>query len=321
MEGKFTIFVVRNSCNGMVNKLVLPAFLLLTALYSTAQEAYYQYFDGADTSASNSIIIHIDTAASVIWQIGQPQKIIFDSAATLPNVIVTDTVNFYPVNNTSSFQFTIVPWMNWGILAVQWMQKLDMDSGFDGGKVEFSVDAGASWENAFNNPHVYNFYGFLPENHDTLETGEDVFTGSDSTWRDIWLCYDMSWLSFIDSIMVRYTFISDPQDNGKEGWMIDNMLAHLTIIHTIGEKDQDKYINVYPNPATDIIYIETQKLQEFHIIEYIALYNSQGIVVEEWSNIPTKYFIKTYKYSNGVYYLTIRTNIKTETIPIVLRRN
>lgn len=305
----------------MKKKLAYTVSLVLITLFSTAQETYYQYFDGADTSASNSIIIHIDTSISNTWQIGQPQKAIFDSAASFPNVMVTDTVDFYPANNSSGFQFTIVPWINWGILAVQWMQKLDMDAGYDGGIIEFSVDGGSSWENAFNNPHVYNFYGFMPENHDTLQTGEDAFSGTDETWRDIWLCYDMSWVTFNDSIMVRYTFVSDSENNNKEGWMIDNMMAHLTIIHTIGEKEQDKYINVFPNPSGDMLYIEIQKLEEFHIIENMMLINAGGFIVEEWKNIPVKFFINTNNYSNGMYYLKIKTNIKSETIPVVISRN
>ena len=164
---------------------------LIFPLVSFCQYEFYQYFDGADTNEFSSILIDIDTASSNIWQIGAPQKSIFDSAATTPNVIITDTINYYPSNNTSSFQYTIIPWTTWGILAIQWKQKLDMDFGKDGGIIEFSVDGGNTWQSAFDNPYVYNFYGFDTNNVDTLQTGEDAFTGVDSTWKDIWLCYDM----------------------------------------------------------------------------------------------------------------------------------
>jgi hypothetical protein len=306
----------------MKTKLILPILMVFIANFTFAQD-YRQYFDGADTICNpnmspSAICISIDDDSTNIWQIGIPQKSIFDSAATYQNALLTDTINFYPPNNSSSFQFTIVPWTNWGILAIQWKQKLDMDEGLDGGKIEFSVDAGATWQNAFNNPHVYNFYGYQTVNEDTLPNGDFVFSGTDSLWRDIWLCYDMTWLSWNDSIIVRFNFTSDSIDNNKAGWMIDNMLAHLTIIHTVSEVKPEKYLNVYPNPTSDIIHIETKKIQDFHIIEQMVLVNSVGKIVDEWKYIPTKFFINAKKYNNGLYYLKVKTNIKSETVPLII---
>ena len=57
------------------------------------------------TNFEGSLVqIEIDTSnAGNIWQIGQPDKAIFDSAFSAPNAIVTDTVNYYPINDSSSF--------------------------------------------------------------------------------------------------------------------------------------------------------------------------------------------------------------------------
>jgi len=309
----------------MKTKLLLPTFLLFVANLLNAQQ-YVQYFDGADTIFSSdewqsSLKINIDDDSTNIWQVGVPQKTIFNSAATQPNALLTDTINPYPINNSSSFQFTIVPWEPWGILAIQWKQKLDMDAGSDGGIIEFSVDAGTTWENAYFSPFVYNFYGYQDENFVELPNGDIAFSGTDSTWRDIWLCYEMSWLDWNDSIMVRFTFVSDSLNNNREGWMIDNMLVHRTIVHTINEVDSEKYFNIYPNPADEIIHIETRKTQDFHIIEQMVLVNSLGQIVDEWKYIPIKFFINTKKYTNGMYYLKIKTNVKSETIPIIINHN
>ena len=308
-----------------MKKIYLTIILLIFGVrYSTAQ-FFTQYFDGADTSVWNSILIDIDPDSSNVWQIGPPQKIIFDSAATLPNAIVTDTINFYPVNDTSRFIAKV--WMyfgNWGIFALQWKQKLDMDAGFDGGIIEYSTDTGNTWVNVFNNPYVYNFYGYDTANADTLSGGEFAFSGADSTWRDIWLCFDLSWLLQFqpnDTILFRFTLLSDSVNNNKEGWLIDNFMAHVTFLHTIKDETQTEYLNVYPNPANRIVHIEAQKLTEFHIIEHMELIDSQGKVVESWKNVPTKFWFDTSKYADGLYMLKIKTNIKSETLPIVITKH
>ncbi|CAN5421743.1 hypothetical protein BH11BAC2_BH11BAC2_22250 [soil metagenome] len=298
--------------------------LILSVCHSTAQ-FNNQYFDGADTAVWNSILIELDTNSSNIWQIGPPQKTLFYDAATQPNVIITDTINYYPANDTSRFIAKV--WMNFGnfgIFALQWKQKLDLDTAFDGGIIEYSTDTGRTWVNVFNNPYVYNFYGFDTANADTLIGGEYAFSGTDTTWKDIWLCFDYSWLQqFIpnDTLLFRFSLVTDSINNNKEGWVIDNMLAHITFIHTVKEINQTDYLNVYPNPTNGILNIAGEKLTEFHIIEHMELINSEGRIVEQWNNLPTKFWFDTKKYEEGMYLLKVKTNLKTETLPIVITKH
>lgn len=303
---------------------ITTLFALFAAIpLATNAQDYIQYFDGADTLFSDqynpqSILIELEADSNNIWQIGMPQKTIFDAAATFPNALVTDTLSNYPTGDTSRFEFTLVPWTSWGVLAVQWKQKIDMRHGLDGGNIEFSVDEGDTWESAFNSPYVYNFYGFEAENQDTLINGDMVFTGVDSTWRDIWLCYDMSWASSLGSIRFRYTFTSDanPVNATGEGWMIDNLYAHITVWHSVNEKKRDHYLKVYPNPASDQVRIDIEKQNEFHIIEHMRLINHSGELVGEWHTLPTNFFIDVRSLPNGMYTLVVQTNIKTETVSI-----
>lgn len=288
-----------------------------------AQNFFMQYFDGADTSASSAIMIQLDTSSTNVWQIGKPQKSIFDSAATVPNAIVTDTLNPYPVNNVSRFSYQVQTFAFGpaGVLALQWKQKLDFDRDHDGGIIEFSVDSGQTWLNAFNTPYVYNFYGFDQSNVDTLSTGEYAFSGTDSTWRDIWLCFDIAWLSSMgDTVTVRYTMVSDSIDNQREGWIIDNMMTHITWAHTVKQMESSEYMKVFPTLTSGIINIEAEKLQEFHIIESIELFDMQGRVVQRHGIAPTKFYIDIKDHAEGMYYLKVRTNKKTETFPVVLKK-
>ncbi len=236
--------------------------LFFIATFHASGQTLRQYFDGADTIVTNSLFITLDTNNNNVWQIGPPQKTHFNSAATTPNVLVTDTINAYPARDTASFWFSFKPtWAHWGILAIQWKQKLDMDYGHDGGIIEFSTDGGTAWQNVFDNPLVYNFYGFDTANTDTLVNGQPAFTGTDTLWKDIWLCFDVSFFSIYDSVMVRYTLLSDSVDSVKEGWMIDNMMARLTVTHTaVKLTAEEEYMKVFPTITSGRLNIEAEKL-------------------------------------------------------------
>jgi hypothetical protein len=302
----------------MIKHLLTICLLLLT--YSADAQKLRQYFDGEDTSANNGLKIYFDTRPGNIWQIGRPQKTIFDSAATLPNALVTDTLNTYPVTDTSRFYFGLKNFYRYGVFAIQWKQKIDMDKKYDGGMIEFSTDKGVTWQNVFNNPLVYKFYGFDTTSRDTLHTGEYAFSGTDSTWRDIWLCFDNSFLTTLDTVAVRFTLLSDGVDSMKEGWLIDNMLAHITYQHTVADKKQLHYLNVYPTKTTGIVHIEAEKKQEFHIIEKLIVRDAAGRVLQSYSNLPTKYWVDLSDKPDGTYYLEIQTNFKKQTFPIIVNK-
>ncbi len=297
------------------------SFLFLLISFTGFGQYFTQYFDGADTSSASALFVRLDTAAGNIWQIGEPQKSIFDSAATVPNALITDTVNFYPTNNISIAGFSVMPGPFFpGILAIQWKQKLDMDHNHDGGIIEFSLDSGTTWSNAFNNPYVYNFYGYDFKNVDTLDNGQVAFSGTDSVWKDIWLCYDQSWLTQSDSLMVRFTFLSDSVDNNKEGWIIDNLTVHPTFVHTISEVKQEEYLVASPNPTSGKIQLQAQKLDQFHLFEKMELYDSEGQLVQTFGSSPTKFDIDISRHASGVYYLKVYSNVQTETLRIVLQK-
>ncbi len=299
--------------------ILLACFVQNIAL---SQSPLTQYFDGADTLPNQSLFITIDTAAGNIWQIGQPQKVLFDNAFTQPNVIVTDTLNTYPVNNVSSFSYKVNSWQwPFGILAIQWMQKLNMDYDHDGGIIEYSANNGATWTNAFNDPYVYNFYGFDPANADTLSGGEYAFSGTDNIWRNIWLCFDISWLSSQDTLIIRHTFKSDSVDTGKEGWMIDNYWVAPTIIHTIGETEQKDYLKVFPNITDGVVNIQAKKIDAYHIIEKLEVLNSAGQVIQSFANVPTRFYIDIKDHPPGSYFVRVKTNIDSGTFPVILSGN
>jgi len=154
-----------------------------------------------------------------------------------------------------------------------------------------------------------------------LLNGELGFSGTDSTWKDIWLCLDISFTSLItDTLYFRYSIISDPVQSNHEGWVIDNLLAHLTFIHTVQEKEQKDYIHLFPNPSNGIVNIQVQKkTNKFHVIEEIKVINEVGETVKSFGLSPTKFRVDLSNQPNGVYFITIKTNFQTETHKIIIQ--
>jgi hypothetical protein len=306
----------------MVKSYSLLLVFCFTSFVAKAQQ-WQQYFDGADTSAWSSLLIEIDTTGGNTWQVGPPQKTYFNAPASVPNVIVTDTINGYPANDTSSFYFKVPVWTNWGIFALQWKQKVDLDSAIDVGTISYSADGGVTWNEVFGDPYLYNFYGYDSVNVDTVANGMYGFTGTDTVWKDIWLCYQMSWLqqfSMNDTLLFRFTITSDSLHSNREGWMIDNMICHLTIVHTAKGEQKDEYQKVYPSVTSGVVHIETAALQEFHIIENMQLIDATGRVVKEWKNVPTRFWIDIGDQPDGSYFLKVQTNKQVNTYPVILQR-
>lgn len=257
-------------------KKTLLAFFSGFAAIANAQY-YTQYFDGADTIVSQSIFVNLDTTISGIWQIGPPQKIIFESASTVPNVLITDTVNTYPDSLNSSAWFMLPENMLYaGAIAIQWNQKLDLDTNMDGGLIEFSSDSGITWENAFYNSNVYNFYGWDIPNEGALPAGDPCFTGTDSTWKNIWLCFSYDYLQTINSLSIRFRIVSDSVETNQEGWMIDNLMVQETWFHPVAEQSKPSNFKVYPTITERSITIKQTNSSPDFLVKQISILSLNG---------------------------------------------
>ena len=293
-----------------MKKHLLSTFvLLLISIFANAQHATFINFEtAADT------LIKIDTSQHPnIWQIGKPHKTIFDTAYSAPNAIVTDTVNPYPANNVSSFQFTVYDsayiigqYLNWNesgtILSFKY--RIDTDTLRDGGYIEYSIDSGATWK---------NIYSFAPwtYNGDTLFDGTPGYTGKSNGWqyRDIifWWCYGLGGSPPPHSAFVRFTFKSDNINNNKEGWMIDDIDFESAICEGVPQLSQEDNIIIAPNPftaETTINFSATDNIQT----KYISIIDVLGNEIRN-ATIPaatTNYTIDKGTMQAGIYFLRIQ---------------
>jgi hypothetical protein len=204
---------------------------------------------------------------------------------------------------------------------LQWVQKIDMDSAQDGGIVEFSADSGKTWLNAFNSPtYVYSFYGFPPSDEIVLHTGDTAFSGTDSLWRNVWLCFYPTYLRSIDSLYVRFRFISDAVNKPHEGWMIDNFSAASTVLHPVNEVFNDDYLSVYPRLTNGPINIISKSKSSGFEIQNAMLVNELGQTVQRFKIGPGNANINIGSQPSGWYTLSVKTSVITETYQIWLKK-
>ena len=192
-----------------MKKILLCSVLFFIVFNSYGQSTYNYYltFDngpfiiydfgyGADTTYyPDSLYISIDTIDyhNNQWQIGRPQKTIFNSAYSYPNAIVTDTLHPCLPNDTSVFIITTPSMYFGGEFSFEY--ELNIDSG-DFATVEISEDGGANWVN--------------------LLTGSTSITG----WENFSASFDDTSFSYF--YLFRFTLITDSNTSPRDGWMMDN---------------------------------------------------------------------------------------------------
>ena len=231
----------------------------------------------------------IDTTNTTLWDIGITSKTFFASGTGNTRAIMTDTVNTYPINANDWFVVSFKNGMN-NILTFD--HKYETTAGHDGGIVEFSKDKGANWENVLGDCHVDmstqgihtdNFY----DTTDTLNNGEMAFSGTSNGWQTSRLqfffgipakttgtggidCVSM------DTIYVRFRFVSDDTLESKDGWMIDNLKVEYDDYGGHVNDIADNAPKVYPNPSTGIIHFPPVRNEEKYRIE---ISNMMGQVI------------------------------------------
>lgn len=215
-----------------------PKLFAQNAIYTIAYTfpQPVSFFEDRDSAG----YFYMSPQAGNIWQIGAPSKTIFSSAYSPGIALVTDTLNPYPVNNESSFEFLIY---SDDVTIVHFWHRYDTDSLSDGGVVEVSPDGGTTWNNIIDEPQIQQVYSFYADLSTISSNGNKPgFTGySDWTYSGF-AGYAFNFLRF------RFTFTSDAVNTNKEGWMLDNF--NFECLGTgIVEFGKSKPFLLYPNPT------------------------------------------------------------------------
>jgi len=199
-----------------------------------------------------------------LWQVCTPNNTVFDSAFSFPKAILTDSAGPYPVNNISSFIVKFIPLNDggcWPVIGAEY--KFDSDTLKDFGRVEFSLDHGITWLNALSDTIIPDGEWLTPK---------PVLTGRIHQWTNFLAFIPNYNFSLNDTIYYRFTFISDSIQTNQEGWMLDDLYL-VDHIEDVPEIQNSTEINIYPNPAINMITISNDGFTGDMVV---SIYNFQG---------------------------------------------
>jgi len=260
----------------------------------------------------------VDTASNNNWEIGQPNKAIFQSALSIPNAIVTKLDTSYSINDTSSFTIRHIADFGLNDLGMMWISasyKINSDTLTDYGTIEFSPDNGISWIN-FLTDTVYaqqGIYYWINE--------KPVFSGNNSDWQMFTInIQDYNHLfniTYDDTVLFRFSFISDSIQTFKDGWMLDDI--DIEDWHEGIYEDNYKLGNIitYPNPCSSESIIEFDNLLDHATL---TVFNAFGQQVKQLNDIKGQRIIfNSSNLPDGLYFIQLIENntlIATDKIQI-----
>jgi hypothetical protein len=283
------------------NDIKMRKILLLISMTLSSFISFGQYLgDNYYLNFEDSMDLHhvtVDTISNPnnIWQIGTPQKTIFSNASSIPNAIITDTINTYQSNDTSIFIITnIVDGLGFDyphtvILSGKYF--VNSDTLTDFGTIEFSPDNGNTWLDLINDTLPIIWQSPIP-----------ILTGTSNGWLDFYVniaklgpIYN---IQMFDTTLYRFTFISDSIQTNKDGLMFDDF-EFVDYAEGLEEIHNNDIITIYPNPVENQLSI---KINEINFKKTIQIINSQGEVIYDNKNFQNNY-IDTKNLDNGLYFL------------------
>lgn len=203
-----------------------------------------------------------------IWQVGHPQKNVFDSAYSGKNVIITDTINPYPKNINSYFDVFVydVGYLFGSSFNISFKHRYNTTKYKAGGYILVSTDNKINWDTLINKDNIikiddiydakdqFGIYSYT----DTLAGGMPAFSGTSNGWQSVYFSFGTIILKKqpLDTLIFRFIFQSDSTSDTKDGWMIDDIIIGSYPTSIINRANSSQII-LYPNPTQNSISIKT----------------------------------------------------------------
>lgn len=297
-------------------KIIILIFLGLGFNKLSAQIRPFQGIHNLDSCKFESTCKYVSfpSDSNNIWQLGKPNKVFFDSAYSLTNAIITDTIYPYLANNHSYFDVKIGSNFNspYGNRIVGFKHKFDTDSLKDGGYIEASYDNGKTWTNVINQNSDSKPAWFGTENmysnKDSLLNGKIGFSGKSKGWtysriQWVWV-YVMKTIP--DTVILRFNFISDSIQTNKAGWMIDDLMISRvdqgSSVNNISE--HATYFEITPNPMNENSRI--QIIGNSRINYTVSVLNILGQTIKNIEIINQEAILTNENLKQGIYFVQLK---------------
>lgn len=291
-----------------MKKLILLIVIAGFSFLQSRGQCFDNWLEISFDSAYCMERVFIDTVSNTnnIWQIGLADKAVFDSAICFTKVIVTDTSQPYPINDTSAFiiKSAVTPGMYYGGRHLYGDYYVQSDSLKDYGKIEFSHDNGLTWVDMLNDTNYANNFKWWTK---------PVLSGNSKSCKsfigDFWDMGSTFNLQIGDTILFRISFISDSIFDNLGGLMFDNLIFSDYVEGMSEIRFKTIKSNIFPNPGSDIFTIDfenplsnTFELSIYDIRSKLMLkkegITEKKIVIDTRSFMPDTYVYKITDWKN-----------------------
>lgn len=243
-----------------MKKILLLIVLVASSFVSFSQcvdEWWGAFYNFDSPSINYNCYFFRDTADTVnAWQIGVPQKTVLDTAYSGTRVIITDTINSYKPNDTSSFILMHrigSATLDWHWHSISGYYFVNSDTLTDFGMIEFSPDNGHTWVDLMHDTSGLAHWGWSGDE-------KPVFSGDSYGWKHFYCQLNFAGSPYTfnwdDTVQYRFSFISDTADTHKDGLMFDNIDIFDAAEDVPMVNTGRHIISVYPNPATEKIHVQ-----------------------------------------------------------------
>lgn len=226
--------------------IIVPLFFLTNMVHSQSFSFDYPLGSSQD----------IDVDPFSIWQIARPNKNMIDSATSAPNVMITDSINSYPINDTSVFILrgpvnNLIKEFTTGALGVFGRFYSDCDSLNDFGFVSFRKNGGVWYDLSEDSLRTLGLVSYLG-------VGDGRFTGRSSSWGAFTIYVNNLALEIgvenLDTVEYMFTFVSDSVFDNRDGLAFDD-IGLIDLVANIQEYEIDDLV-CYPSPVSSTLKVQ-----------------------------------------------------------------
>lgn len=283
-----------------MKKIALIFFNLLLIIVAYAQEEYL-YLDFETSKWKN--YIYFDTTSQNLWMVGKPSKKLFNTGYRSEHSIITDSAKAYPANNNSVFFLKSKLVIKPHYLTLRFKFKINSDTLKDFFKLHVSFDKGVKWtpllEDSIPKEIRFQFDNDFGGTHKP-----QTISGNLSDWFEIY--YDLAdyyrnLKIETDTIIFKFSFLSDSINSFKEGLIIDNIILSQYWESVMDAKKSQ--IQTYPNPCSNRLFINEAIYDDVNFD--INIFNSKGIIIRNSEKINISNGINIQNLPAGFYHLII----------------